>query len=138
MAEAHSEEFDEADAATPSAEPTNGTPSADLEDMDPDTAATLRPMATQAVFRPHFDDDSEGTAVGTGETEPQDHTTATRALSPTRRLGGGLVEIPRVPAKDPLEALMTNPVVAESKRFCWNCGRAVGRLGARSGFIELA
>ena len=84
-------------------------------------------MATQAVFRPHFDDDSEGQSVGTGDTEPQDHTTATRALSRTRRLGGGLVEIPRVRAKDPLEALMTNPVVAESKRFCWNCGRPVGR-----------
>ncbi|PRC51293.1 serine/threonine protein kinase, partial [Mycobacterium sp. ITM-2017-0098] len=24
-------------------------------------------------------------------------------------------------------ALMTDPVVAESKRFCWNCGRPVGR-----------
>ncbi len=22
---------------------------------------------------------------------------------------------------------MTNPVVPESKRFCWNCGRPVGR-----------
>ena len=54
----------------------------------------------------------------------------TRALSPTRRLGGGLVEIPRVPAIDPLAALMTNPVVAESKRFCWNCGRPVGRSSA--------
>ena len=32
-----------------------------------------------------------------------------------------------MPEKDPLEALMTNPVVAESKRFCWNCGRPVGR-----------
>ena len=51
----------------------------------------------------------------------------TRALSPTRRLGGGLVEIPRVREIDPLAALMTNPVVAESKRFCWNCGRPVGR-----------
>ncbi len=97
--------------------------------MGMDSVSTLRPMATQAVFRPHFDDDSEGTAV-TGDTEPQDHTTATRLLSPTRRLGGGLVEIPRVPAKDPLEALMTNPVVAESKRFCWNCGRPVGRSTA--------
>ena len=54
----------------------------------------------------------------------------TRALSPTRRLGGGLVEIPRVPEIDPLPALMTNPVVAESKRFCWNCGRPVGRSSA--------
>ena len=32
-----------------------------------------------------------------------------------------------MPAKDPVEALMTNPVVAELKRFCWNCGRPVGR-----------
>jgi serine/threonine-protein kinase PknG len=118
MAEAQSEEFDEGES---------GTRPASVEDMDVDSAATLRPMATQAVFRPHFDDDSEGSSVGTGDTEPQDHTTATRALSPMRRLGGGLVEIPRVRAKDPLEALMTNPVVAESKRFCWNCGRPVGR-----------
>jgi serine/threonine-protein kinase PknG len=117
MAEIRRDDFDEANP---------GTQPASLEDLEVDSVATLRPMATQAVFRPHFDDDSDGTAV-TGDTEPQDHTTATRALSPTRRLGGGLVEIPRVRAKDPLEALMTNPVVAESKRFCWNCGRPVGR-----------
>ncbi|CAN5835126.1 serine/threonine-protein kinase PknG [soil metagenome] len=92
-----------------------------------DSMSTMRPMATQAIFRPDFDD-SEGTYVSSGGTEPQDHTvTLTRAISPTRRLGGGLVEIPRVPEIDPLAALMTNPVVAESKRFCWNCGRPVGR-----------
>ncbi|HEX2214264.1 MAG TPA: serine/threonine protein kinase, partial [Mycobacterium sp.] len=113
-----------------------GTQPASFDDMDMDmdmeidSVSTLRPMATQAVFRPHFDDDdSDATdsSVATGSTEPQDHSTATRALTPTRRLGGGLVEIPRVRAKDPLDALMTNPVVAESKRFCWNCGRPVGR-----------
>ena len=95
-----------------------------------DSASTMRPMATQAVFRPNFDDD-DGTSMPSGGTEPQDHTTAvTRAVSPTRRLGGGLVEIPRVPEIDPLAALMTNPVVAESKRFCWNCGKPVGRSSA--------
>jgi serine/threonine-protein kinase PknG len=51
----------------------------------------------------------------------------TRRWSPIRRLGGGLVEVPRVPERDPLEALMTDPVVAEAKRFCWNCGKPVGR-----------
>ena len=35
-----------------------------------------------------------------------------------------------VPDIDPLEALMPNPVVPESKRFCWNCGRPVGRSSA--------
>ena len=70
----------------------------------------------------------------------EDHaTTMTRALSPTRRLGGGLVEIPRVPEIDPLSALMTNPVVAESKRFCWNCGRPVGRsIAGRQGTVARA
>jgi serine/threonine-protein kinase PknG len=103
-----------------------GTQPAALEDLDMDSMSTMRPMATQAVFRPHFDD-SDGMSVGTAETEPEESTTMTRALSPTRRLGGGLVEIPRVREIDPLSALMTNPVVAEKKRFCWNCGKPVGR-----------
>lgn len=107
-----------------------GTQPASLEDLDMDSASTLRPMATQAVYRPEFDD-TDGTSRGTAVTEAYDQVTmATRALSPMRRLGGGLVEIPRVPERDPLTALMTNPVVAESKRFCWNCGKPVGRSTA--------
>ena len=95
--------------------------------MTYDSLATMRPMATQAVFRPDFDD-SEGISVGTADTEPHEQpTVATRRWSAIRRLGGGLVEVPRVPERDPLDALMTNPVVAEAKRFCWNCGKPVGR-----------
>jgi len=95
-------------------------------DYAEDSSSTLRPMATQAVFRPEIDADSDG--ASTDSTTLDEHTTSvTRHLSPNRRLGGGLVEIPRVREKDPLTALMTNPVVAESKRFCWNCGRPVGR-----------
>ena len=102
-----------------------GTQPADA--MAYDSLATMRPMATQAVFRPNFDD-ADGTSVSTVETEPHDQPTMmTRLWSPIRRLGGGLVEVPRVPERDPLEALMTNPVVAEAKRFCWNCGKPVGR-----------
>ncbi|MGE0215480.1 serine/threonine-protein kinase PknG [Mycolicibacterium sp.] len=105
-----------------------GTQPASLDELIMDSMSTVRPMATQAVFRPNFDDDDDSDAPHTGETEPQDQsTTITRALSPTRRLGGGLVEIPRVRARDPLAALMSDPVVAENKRFCWNCGRPVGR-----------
>jgi serine/threonine-protein kinase PknG len=127
MAEIQRKDFDDARPDAPSAEPAVGTQPVSFDDMGMDSGSTMRPMATQAVFRPHFDDDDADSGA-TGDTEPEDHTTsATRALSPTRRLGGGLVEIPRVRAKDPLEALMTNPVVAESKRFCWNCGQPVGR-----------
>ncbi len=104
-----------------------GTQPAALDDLAVDSVSTMRPMATQAVFRPRLDDDDE-TSGGIVDTEPQDHPgTLTGTVSQIRRLGGGLVEIPRVSAKDPLTALMTNPVVAESKRFCWNCGRKVGR-----------
>lgn len=104
-----------------------GTQPASLEDLDMDSQSTMRPMATQAVWRPEFDDSDDG-PFGGADTEPQSLATiATRILSPIRRLGGGLVEIPRVPERDPLAALMTNPVVAEQKRFCWNCGKPVGR-----------
>ncbi len=105
-----------------------GTQPAAFDDLTMDSASTMRPMATQAIYRPQFEDDDED-SVGSVGTEPQSmhHPTVGRKLSPTRRLGGGLVEIPRVPEIDPLAALMVNPVVAESKRFCWNCGRPVGR-----------
>ncbi len=102
----------------------------DLVEHAGDSISTMRPMSTQAVFRPNFDDD-DSDSQPTSDTEPQEQSTAlTRTVSATRRLGGGLVEIPRVPEVDPLAALMTNPVVAESKRFCWNCGRAVSRSSA--------
>ena len=42
-------------------------------------------------------------------------------------LGAGLVEIPPVPARDPASAVLTNPLVPESKRFCGACDRPVGR-----------
>ncbi|TCO65116.1 serine/threonine-protein kinase [Actinocrispum wychmicini] len=43
------------------------------------------------------------------------------------RLGAGLVEVPPVPYRDPTSAVMTDPVVAENKRFCGGCGGPVGR-----------
>ncbi|BBU24616.1 serine/threonine-protein kinase PknG [Mycobacterium xenopi] len=95
-----------------------------------DSASMRRAMSTRAIFRPEFDD-SERTSVPTVDIEPPQRlpTTATRTVPPVRKLGGGLVEVPRVPYTDPLEALMQNPVVPESRRFCWNCGRPVGRSG---------
>jgi serine/threonine-protein kinase PknG len=42
-------------------------------------------------------------------------------------LGAGLVEIPRVPYRDPKTAVLANPQVPEEKRYCSNCGAKVGR-----------
>ncbi|WP_343601203.1 serine/threonine-protein kinase PknG [Mycobacterium sp.] len=96
-------------------------------DVLADSAAWLRPASTQAIFRPRFDDDDSGDARAAGDQPAAGAATPTRVVQPVRRLGGGLVEIPRVPDTDPLEALMPDPVVPESKRFCWNCARPVGR-----------
>jgi serine/threonine-protein kinase PknG len=49
------------------------------------------------------------------------------ASSRRGRLGAGLVEVPPVPYRDPAEAVLANPEVAERKRFCSNCGKPVGR-----------
>lgn len=47
--------------------------------------------------------------------------------SSARRIGGGLVEVPRVAYRDPASAIMANPEVPEGKRFCGNCQQPVGR-----------
>lgn len=95
-----------------------------------DSAAAPRPLGTQAVFRPHVDDHlDDAPLVGTGIETPEPFAGGQHAPIPARRLGGGLVEVPQVGETDPFAALMTNPVVAESKRFCWNCARPVGRAG---------
>ncbi|WP_445162292.1 serine/threonine-protein kinase PknG [Mycobacterium sp. Dal123C01] len=117
------------------AEHESGSDDADpgIEGSDAQTGATTgRTNATQALFRPAWDDDDDDDLphISLGGLDPdlQDRmTVATRVLPPTRKLAGGLVEIPRVRDIDPVEALMTNPMVPESKRFCWNCGKPVGR-----------
>lgn len=46
-----------------------------------------------------------------------------------RRLGAGLVEVPVVAGQDPAEAVLTDPVVPESRRSCRNCHALLGRGG---------
>jgi serine/threonine-protein kinase PknG len=43
------------------------------------------------------------------------------------RLGAGLVEILPIPARDPASVVIADPQVPERKRFCGDCGHAVGR-----------
>src|SRR3954469_2079600 len=48
--------------------------------------------------------------------------TARRTTSSTRsRLGAGLVEIAPTPDRDPAGAVLADPAVAESRRFCARC-----------------
>jgi serine/threonine-protein kinase PknG len=56
-------------------------------------------------------------------------TGSSRSVSARGRLGAGVVEIPRIPKGDPAAAILTNPQVPESSRFCGNpeCHKPVGR-----------
>jgi serine/threonine-protein kinase PknG len=43
------------------------------------------------------------------------------------QLGAGLVNMPRVPMRDPASVVMADPKVSESRRFCGSCDAPVGR-----------
>jgi serine/threonine-protein kinase PknG len=64
--------------------------------------------------------------VASSSSATQPDTTRTRA-SRRSRLGAGLVEIPPVPFRDPAEAVLADPTVPESRRFCASCDEPVGR-----------
>jgi serine/threonine-protein kinase PknG len=66
---------------------------------------------------------SRGTPSGSGTRR----TRSTGSRASRGSLGAGLIEIPPVPARDPASAVLANPQVAESKRFCGTCERPVGR-----------
>ncbi|QLY30737.1 serine/threonine-protein kinase [Nocardia huaxiensis] len=61
-------------------------------------------------------------------TRPSQRTARLARTRPVvRRLGAGLVPIPAVEPVDPEQAVLADPVVAEGRRFCWRCGKPVGR-----------
>ncbi len=72
------------------------------------------------------------TAIGSARAR-QGGTAATRRVTSgsarmrTARLGAGVTTVPPMPVIDAAQAVMKNPVVPEGKRFCSNCGTAVGR-----------
>jgi serine/threonine-protein kinase PknG len=53
-------------------------------------------------------------------------TASSRTVSRTR-IGAGLVSVPPMPTLDPTAAMMVHPEVAETRRFCSDCGAEVGR-----------
>ena len=94
-------------------------------------ASGSTPAASAAV--------SGATSAGTGASRRSG--SARTGTSTGSRLGGGLVEIPAVPYRDPSDAVMANPAVAESRRFCSRCDQPVGRgrdgqPGRASGFCR--
>jgi serine/threonine-protein kinase PknG len=84
---------------------------------------------------------SRGTHVsGSSRSGSRRQTRATRTTGSRRTaIGAGLVDVPPAPRVDPGTVVLKDPTVAENKRFCSNCGAAVGRSrdatpGRTSGF----
>jgi serine/threonine-protein kinase PknG len=62
-----------------------------------------------------------------------------RSRSSRGRLGAGLLDMPRIPRRDPTQAVLADPVVPEKRRYCARCDHPVGRSrngqpGLTSGF----
>lgn len=116
-----------------------GTQRASLDQLDVGTqrADPGVELATAATPVHGLRDESTGPVVPSGPTAPNDALVSigqTRRLVPRRRprvhdrrLGSGLVELPKVTDIEPQDAVLDSPVIAEGKRNCWRCGRPVGR-----------
>ncbi len=65
--------------------------------------------------------------AGSATTQVRRPTTARVTGSVRNQLGAGLVDVPSVPHRDPASAIMADPQVAESRRFCAVCSEPVGR-----------
>ncbi len=53
--------------------------------------------------------------------------TARTGAADRRHLGAGLVEVPPIPYRDPASVVLSEPSVAENRRFCASCRDPVGR-----------
>jgi serine/threonine-protein kinase PknG len=75
-----------------------------------------------------------GTASSGLSGRPSGGTMPSHQTGDSRRgqLGAGLVDIPPIRASDPADAVMADPQVSESRRFCSNCGQPVGRGSAET------
>jgi serine/threonine-protein kinase PknG len=75
---------------------------------------------------PNGSPSSPSTGSGRPSASRRTQTASTRTATRTR-IGAGLVSVPPMPTLDPTAAMMTDPEVAEPRRFCSNCAAEVGR-----------
>ncbi|MFC6013477.1 serine/threonine-protein kinase [Nocardia lasii] len=90
-----------------------------------EAAERVEPPGTQAT-PPDSDRWASGPQSGPS-TSRSGRSVRTARSRPTRRLGAGLVPIPTVAPADPRDAVLSDPMVSEGRRFCWRCTNPVGR-----------
>ena len=105
-------------SATPAPQPATFGPSGGARPDDDPVSTRTGSVRTGSV--------ATGWTASTGAVTSSSRRGSARSSS-RGLLGAGLVEIPRVPYRDPKTAIMADPKVPENKRFCSNCGAKVGR-----------
>ncbi|MBF6327546.1 serine/threonine-protein kinase [Nocardia transvalensis] len=110
--------------------------------MPEQSCASVPPDPTPSATRRTPQDRSDSPAWATRQTsagtrpwapetdgldDDPDTRPGTRSRPAVRRLGAGLVSLPRIPEVDPAAVILTDPEVPENKRFCWKCQKPVGR-----------
>lgn len=111
--------------AAPHGSPRPATPAGPTAPRtQPDTESPLADSAAVSTVQPGR---SAVTAIGTARGAGR-----RRRVGPTRktrrsRLGAGLTTVPPIAETDPMQAVLTDPVVPESRRVCPSCGTPVGR-----------
>ena len=95
------------------------------------------PWASSASSVPSASVGSMSGTIGTGSRPGSRGSRPGSSRLSRGRLGAGLVEVPSVPALDPASAVLADPQVPESKRFCGSCGERVGQSrDGRPGMTE--
>ena len=94
------------------------------------TAPTAKPAAAAAAVAGTGGDGASARSVTSTRSTGSRRTTGRTRTSTRGHIGAGLVDVPEIPVPDPLAVVMTNPEVAEEKRFCASCGEPVGRSRA--------
>ncbi|NLV78727.1 MAG: protein kinase [Rhodococcus sp.] len=102
--------------------PTAATP----RDVDVPTSRAAAPEPDVAVTAPSGGPDTRRSSVPSQRTS----TRRSRPRTTRRRRVADLVDVPVPAPVDPTTAVLSDPHVAEGKRFCWKCGTPVGRTTA--------
>ena len=105
----------------------------------PSAASTASPMSasSSATGGQGSASWSAGTGTGSGSRRGTRGSRGGSGRSSRGALGAGLVEVPPVPSRDPTTAILADPRVPESRRFCGNCGERVGQsVNGRPGLTE--
>ncbi|MGH8792601.1 MAG: serine/threonine protein kinase, partial [Stackebrandtia sp.] len=84
---------------------------------------TIPPEPSPPQTAPGPTPSTAATGAYTSRSSPT--TRPTTATARTR--GGGLADLPPIPARDPSEAVLDDPTVPEDKRRCGQCTKPVGR-----------